>query len=537
MQKQSASQLHKAQCLDLASSTLTVHITIKDGFRENDEEDLKHASGADTLVVKQAKGNLQLQDADAALNETKSTSEDEEDPDSESEAQEDADELEDDGSTEDIKNEGSEEVVLSDTENESAIQHDSIEETNASDATIEDTNDDEVRQTDDNDVSEGAVAKIVEDCESDQGLIEKATDVYQVIQQDVEQQISIDDSDKKPAAKPTATNTANEDKLTSGEEAMPGAFGVEIVHELYRLCLQTKPDQDGLTDPSKWEPVRSYLLSSPKLVQQAARTRSSGGLTPFHQVCCHDPPIDIVELFASCVDLDILMLSCQRGMLPLHYACIHTASVEVIDALVQLYPESLVKQNAEGATPLHFAVANTNATVDLVDFVNQVCVERAASATDDKGMLPLHYATMYKACSKPPIVKILATAFPGGLSCSDLKGRVPVRWLAKSCHLDETLDLLEFSFALDPPLGKGDMGLLLLKHLEECARKNGKSDNIQKCLDLLLEHNPDPTEKYVKELKALPRWLKKGERAERKPLFRRLLTNRKKKKSTAENEG
>jgi hypothetical protein len=60
-------------------------------------------------------------------------------------------------------------------------------------------------------------------------------------------------------------------------------------------------------------------------------------------------------------------------------------------------------------------------------------------------------------------------------------------------------------------------------------------------LDLLIEHNPEPSEKYVKELKALPRWLKKVERAERKPLFGRLLTRRKKiieeKKSTAENEG
>jgi hypothetical protein len=60
--------------------------------------------------------------------------------------------------------------------NESAIQHYSIEEIYASDAPIEDTNDDEVRETDDNDVSEDAVTKIAEDRESDQGLIEKATD-------------------------------------------------------------------------------------------------------------------------------------------------------------------------------------------------------------------------------------------------------------------------------------------------------------------------------------------------------------------------
>ena len=63
-------------------------------------------------MLKQAKGNLQLQDVGAMLDETKSRREEDEDPDSELEAKEDAAELEDDRSTEDIKNEGSEEGVV-----------------------------------------------------------------------------------------------------------------------------------------------------------------------------------------------------------------------------------------------------------------------------------------------------------------------------------------------------------------------------------------------------------------------------------------
>jgi hypothetical protein len=63
-------------------------------------------------VLKQAKGNLQLQDVGAMLDETKSRREEDEDPDSELEAKEDAAELEDDRSTEDIKNEGSDEGVV-----------------------------------------------------------------------------------------------------------------------------------------------------------------------------------------------------------------------------------------------------------------------------------------------------------------------------------------------------------------------------------------------------------------------------------------
>ena len=63
-------------------------------------------------MLKQAKGNLQLQDVGAMLDETKSRREEDEDPDSELEAKEDAAELEDDRSTEDIKNEGSDEGVV-----------------------------------------------------------------------------------------------------------------------------------------------------------------------------------------------------------------------------------------------------------------------------------------------------------------------------------------------------------------------------------------------------------------------------------------
>eukprot|EP00545_Synedropsis_sp_CCMP1620_P007373 CAMPEP_0119023934 /NCGR_PEP_ID=MMETSP1176-20130426/30939_1 /TAXON_ID=265551 /ORGANISM="Synedropsis recta cf, Strain CCMP1620" /LENGTH=417 /DNA_ID=CAMNT_0006979103 /DNA_START=50 /DNA_END=1300 /DNA_ORIENTATION=+ len=325
----------------------------------------------------------------------------------------------------------------------------------------------------------------------DRGLIEKATEavVYKAVQEGVEDQ---DSSEQR-------------------------TYSTELVHDLYRLILETQPDKDGArVDPSKWEPVRSYLLSSPDLTRHAARIRNSGGLTPFHQVCRHDPPMDIIELFISCVGLFVLKLIDDKGMLPVHHA-VTNASPDIIIALARLYPESKVIEDISGATPLHFAI--TTADLDMAILLT-LCTEGAASIADRHGMLPLHYAVFFKTFAKPQVVKLLIETYPLGLTTLDLKGRLPIRWLAKSCHIDDSLELLEYSFSLDPSVGKGDMGLLLLSNMEECAKKNGKSDNIQKFLNLLLKHNPDPVDAYAAALKRLPRWLNKtGEKPKRRTFF------------------
>lgn len=334
--------------------------------------------------------------------------------------------------------------------------------------------------------------------------------ISKIMKEDMESQVSAG-GDGKPAFDDYGANTTER-------------FPVERVHELYRLCLLTKPDDNGGVAKSElWEPVRSYLLSDSKLVRCAAGIRSHAGLTPFHQICRHNPPLDVIELFVACAGVDVVKTRDNAGMLPLHMACIHVSSVEVVDLLVTLYPEGQLIQDGKGATPLHYAVMNVNC---LEELINKLCVESAAAATDDRGMLPLHYACVYKAYFRPASVKALIHAFPDGLSVPDLKGRTPIRWLAKTCHLTETLELLRIAITLDPALAKGDVGLSLLSILGECARKVGKSDNIQSFLNLLLEHNPEPSARYLTLLESLPRWILKETLPKVKPTLVQRLSRR-----------
>ena len=319
----------------------------------------------------------------------------------------------------------------------------------------------------------------------------------------------------------------------------PRVFSVQMVHELYRLCLLTKPDDSSeYANPEIWEPVRTYLVSDCELVQTAAWIRSEAGLTPFHQICRHSPPKDVVELFIECVGIDVVRTPDHAGMLPIHYACIHHTSVDVVDMLVILHPESLVIQDQKGATPLHYAVTNLRCSSEVIA---RVCHKDAAATVDANGMLPIHHSTLIKAYMRPETVKVLIQSFPEGLSIPDRRGRVPVRWLAKTCDRTETLVLLISVISLDPSLAKGDMGLSLLAILGECARNVSKSDNIQSFLNVLLEYNPDPSERYLAVLKTLPSWLHvervswKSSKLGRFVFMKRMFQRRKKRPSEQDN--
>jgi hypothetical protein len=334
--------------------------------------------------------------------------------------------------------------------------------------------------------------------------------ISKIMREERESQVSTG-GDRKPAFDDYRANTAER-------------FTVEMVHELYRLCLLTKPDDNSeVTNSEAWDPVRSYLLSDNELVRCAAGIRSHAGLTPFHQICRHNPPLDVIELFIACAGVDVVQTRDNAGMLPLHMACIHVSSVDVVDALITLFPESRIIQDGRGATPLHYAVMNIRCSDEVI---SKVCVESAAAATDESGMLPLHYVCVYKAYFRSATVTALMRAFPSALSTPDQKSRTPIRWLAKTCHLAETLELLKIAITLDPALAKGDIGLSLLSILGECARKVGRSENIQSFLNLLLEYNPEPSARYLALLESLPRWILRKPLPKEKPTLLQMLSRR-----------
>jgi ankyrin repeat protein len=289
------------------------------------------------------------------------------------------------------------------------------------------------------------------------------------------------------------------------------SFDVDMVHELYRLILQTREDSNLFQDNDKrhtsgsWDLVRHYLLTADfDLVNTAARITSPAGLTPLHQACQHDPPTDIIELFLTFAGPDILQIQDQNGMLPLHHACIHTTNESVIEALVEGYPDSLLAQDSKGFTPLHYSVTNLATSSRIVE---KLCAYGAVTALDRDGMSPLHYVTIVKSYFQPSIISVLVLTNPQGLACPDREGRIPARYLARSCHELEICQILEHAIAIDPSLCKDDMALILLKGLVDCVKKVGKSINIQKLLDIILQNNPEQSHAFSLILKTLPSWL------------------------------
>jgi Ankyrin repeats (3 copies) len=295
----------------------------------------------------------------------------------------------------------------------------------------------------------------------------------------------------------------------------------ETTHQLlFNLCSDTASDQNGNFDPSKWERVRDYMLTNPDRMPRAAQVKDKEGRTALHHICLNKPPLDIIELFVSCSGLDAMGVADRRKLLPIHYACMYSASTDVVNALTQLDPRCITQQDLQGGTPLHYAIANENAPIDMIE---AVCSEAAASLADCWGRIPLHLAAS-KDFVKPQVIKFIMSIYPRGLSECDLKGRAPVHALLRSCHMESSVELFEFALALDPALGKGDMGHHLLIILKKWAENHDKSPGGQKCLDILLMNNSEPSEMYIKTLKSLPRWLKKG--SIRKHAFSRAATKK-----------
>ena len=297
----------------------------------------------------------------------------------------------------------------------------------------------------------------------------------------------------------------------------------ENTHQLlFDLCSDTKSDQNGNFDPSKWERVRDYMLTNPDRMPSAAQVKDKEGRTALHHICLNKPPLDIIELFLSCAGLEVMGVSDRRKLLPIHYACMYTASTEVVNALTQLDPRCITQQDLQGGTPLHYAIANENASIDMIE---AVCSKAAASLADCWGRIPLHVAVS-KHFVKPQAIKIIMSTYPRGLSECDLKGRAPVHALLRSCHMESSVELFECALALDPVLGRGDMGLHLLIILKKWTENHDKSPGAQKCLDTLLMANSEPSEMYIKTLKSLPRWLKKGDIVKRKHASSRAATKK-----------
>jgi hypothetical protein len=128
-------------------------------------------------------------------------------------------------------------------------------------------------------------------------------------------------------------------------------------------------------------------------------------------------------------------------VLPLQQALVaHDPSIGAICALVQACPASLfVGESSYRRLPLHLAVLNPGASVDIIKLLLDFAPETAMEC-DDLGRLALHYAC--GADSIIDIVKVLFDASPLSVSIRDVHGWLPIHVAFRNGASFQTIRLL-----------------------------------------------------------------------------------------------
>ncbi|GKY96190.1 hypothetical protein MPSEU_000578900 [Mayamaea pseudoterrestris] len=277
-----------------------------------------------------------------------------------------------------------------------------------------------------------------------------------------------------------------------------------------------------------WQPVREWLsCHDAGQVRAACEQRGESGLTAIHFAARNVPPLDVIDVFLS-IAADTARLTDTFGWLPIHYACASGSDAEVIKALVDAYPESKVAVDRRGRTPLHFALGDKPATPDVVFLLSATGAARIA---DEIGMLPLHYACAFGASEE--VLYVLTDAFPEAIESKDKRDRTPLHFALSNAGRKTVPSAVRLLLGLNPrivnSIDKGPLPLRVLLEYAvtiktEQADREEKRDSVRRCLEHLLNANPEPTADFLTSLQSLPEWLQ--EKAVVLPVVQHLLNEK-----------
>jgi len=281
------------------------------------------------------------------------------------------------------------------------------------------------------------------------------------------------------------------------------------------LCARAKPPKD--TEESRmeaqmsWQPVREWLgQHDAEAVRMAAEQRGESGLTALHFACRNVPPLDVIDVFLS-IASDTVQWPDSFGWLPIHYACASGSDSSVIHALADAYPESKTTTDRRGRTPLHFALGDKPASPDVIVLLSS---SGAAAYPDEIGMLPLHYACAFGASED--ILFALTDAYPEAIRARDSRKRTPLHFALSNAGRKTVPAAVRLLLNIDSSIVNSmDKGPLPLRVLAQYAQmvKNEKEDRDEKresvvrCLEHLLNAEPEPTADFFTALQSLPDWL------------------------------
>jgi hypothetical protein len=292
----------------------------------------------------------------------------------------------------------------------------------------------------------------------------------------------------------------------------------EDLLQLNRLCAAAFPPPNK-TDDAKyqsemsWEPVREWINShSKEEIQQAAVQLGDSNMTALHFACRNGSPNDVIDTLIS-VAHEAVEWPDSFGWLPIHYACACGADAEVIKKLAETFPDSKTSVDRRGRTPLHFALGNQNpdqlASPAVVSILSS---SGAAAVADEQGMLPLHYACAYGASEEA--LMVLTDRYKEAITTMDVKNRTPLHFALSNAGRKASPGAVRHLLSLDRKLvnsmNGGPLPLRVLSEFAFTLRKNGTEEdkaNVAKCLEHLLNAQPNPTADFFTALQALPQWL------------------------------
>jgi ankyrin repeat protein len=104
-------------------------------------------------------------------------------------------------------------------------------------------------------------------------------------------------------------------------------------------------------------------------VDRCAQEDMYGDL-PLHTCIYNDMPYEVVEMILNAYPR-ALKVEDSRNILPLSLELQQEARDDVIRLLVQKYPRAVCKASSEGLLPIHYAVSNTEVTVDVLQFLKE----------------------------------------------------------------------------------------------------------------------------------------------------------------------
>ncbi|CAB9527056.1 Ankyrin Repeat [Seminavis robusta] len=316
-------------------------------------------------------------------------------------------------------------------------------------------------------------------------------------------------NDGRPMLDEAQSQQSLGESFISGEDSV-----VPDIQMLNLHCARAFPPRNRTPEAKEeaaasWEPVREWLRTrSAEEVRAAAEQRGDSAMTALHFACRNAPPTDVIDVFLSIAE-DTVQWPDSFGWLPIHYACACGAETEVIKQLAEAFPESKTTVDRRGRTPLHFALGNSSKPVSP-DVVVLLSSSGAAGYADDNGMLPLHYACAYGASEEA--LYVLTGAYPDAITTQDRRGRTPLHFALSNAGRRAAPSavrlLVGFNRDIVNSRGGSSNPLRVLAEFASTIREDDdQKDSVHKCLEHLLNAEPEPTADFFTALQSLPDWL------------------------------